>query len=267
MKNGIIDFHTHAFSDELAPKAMKALTEDHPDIPYFSDGTVSSLLKSMDSIGIEKSVICSIATKPKQFKPILDWSLQIQSDRIIPFASVHPADEERDERIKEVKQSGLKGIKLHPYYQDFYLDEESMLPYYEQVCKNNLILVMHTGYDIAFEHIRRADPARIVNVMKKFPQLKLITTHFGAWQMWDEVANQIIGKNIYMEISFALDYLPAEKAKELFENHPADYILFGTDSPWRGQKETLNLLVNLNLDTEKLNKILYKNAQKLLATN
>jgi len=28
----------------------------------------------MDRHGIEKSVICSIATKPSQFDPILEWS-------------------------------------------------------------------------------------------------------------------------------------------------------------------------------------------------
>lgn len=267
MQSEIIDFHTHAFSDDLAPKAMKALTEHHPEIPYFLDGTVSSLLKSMDEVGIEKSVICSIATKPKQFQSILDWSLQIQTDRIIPFASVHPADPEKDEHIKQIKQVGLKGIKLHPFYQDFYLDEDTMLEFYEQVCKHDLILVMHTGYDIAFEHIRRAEPARIVKVMKKFPELKLITTHLGAWQMWDEVETEIIGRKIYMEISFALDYLPADKAKKLFENHPVDYILFGTDSPWRSQKETLNLLNKLNLDTQKMDKILRGNAKNLLGIN
>ena len=265
MADKIIDFHTHAFSDELAPKAMKALVEHHPEIPYFLDGTIFSLLKSMDAVGIEKSVICSIATKPKQFQPILDWSLQIQSYRIIPLASVHPADPDRDEHIKQIKQSGLKGIKMHPFYQDFYLDEDLMFGFYEQVCKNDLLLVMHTGYDIAFEHIDRAGPVRIVNVMKKFPQLKLITTHFGAWQDWDEVESEIIGKNIYMEISFALDYLEPAKAKKLFESHPADYILFGTDSPWRDQQKTLNLLKKLNLDPERMQKILYQNAEKLLS--
>ena len=267
MQNEIIDFHTHAFSDDLAPKAMKALTAEHPEIPYFLDGTISSLLKSMDAVGIEKSVICSIATKPKQFQPILDWSLQIQSDRIVPFASVHPADPDRDEHIKQIKQAGFKGIKLHPYYQNFYLDEDLMLEYYEQVCKCDLILVMHTGYDIAFERIRRADPTRIVNVVKKFPQLKLITTHLGAWQQWDEVERDIVGKNIYMEISFALDYLPADKAKQLFESHPADFLLFGTDSPWRSQKETLNLLNRLKLDTQRMDKILRGNAKNLLGIN
>jgi len=263
--NKIIDFHTHAFSDDLAPKAMKALVEHHPEIPYFLDGTIFSLLKSMDAVGIEKSVICSIATKPKQFQPILDWSKLIQSYRIIPLASVHPADPDRDEHIKQIKQSGLKGLKMHPYYQDFYLDDDSMSGFYEQVCRHDLLLVMHTGFDIAFEHIDRAGPGRIVNVMKKFPQLKLITTHFGAWQHWDKVESEMIGKNIYMEISFALDYLEPAKAKKLFESHPSDYILFGTDSPWRDQKETLNLLVNLNLDEGLMKKILYQNADRLLA--
>jgi predicted TIM-barrel fold metal-dependent hydrolase len=262
--SNIIDFHTHAFSDEFAAKAMESLTKEHPEVPYFLDGTIGSLLKSMDEAGIEKSLICSIATKPKQFQIIFDWSLQIQSDRIIPLASVHPADNARDEHIKQIAEAGFKGVKMHPYYQDFYLDEDRMYSYYEQLCKYDLFLVMHTGFDIAFEYIRRADPARIVKVTNKFPELKLITTHFGAWQQWDEVANEIIGKNIYMEISFALDYLDAENAKKLLEKHPADYILFGSDSPWRKQSETLNLLRKLNLEPARMEKILSGNAKRLL---
>ncbi|OHB51632.1 MAG: amidohydrolase [Planctomycetes bacterium GWF2_42_9] len=264
MQNKIIDFHTHAFSDEFAPKAMDALTRNHPEIPYFLDSTIGSLLKSMDNAGIEKSVICSIATKPKQFKTILDWSLEIQSDRIIPLGSVHPADTERNEHIAQIAKAGFKGIKMHPYYQDFYLDEDGMYKFYEQVIKNNLFLVMHTGFDVAFEFVDRAGPTKVLEVLNKFPELKLITTHFGAWQQWDKVADEIIGKNIYMEISFALDYLDTATAKKLLETHPADYILFGSDSPWRKQDETLNLLRRLNLEPSRMEKILYKNAQRLL---
>jgi uncharacterized protein len=260
----IIDFHTHAFSDEFASKAMQALTKDHPDVPYFLDSTIGSLLKSMDNAGIEKSVICSIATKPKQFQTILDWSLQIQSDRIIPLGSVHPDDPQRDEHIKQIAQAGLKGIKMHPYYQDFNLDADSMFGLYEQLCKYELFLVMHTGFDVAFEFIDRAGPTKILKVVNKFPELKLITTHFGAWQQWDSVANNLIGKNIYMEISFALDYLDAATAKKMLETHPADYIIFGTDSPWRKQDGTLELLRKLNLEPARMEKILYGNAKKLL---
>ncbi|WP_211248521.1 hypothetical protein [Desulfobulbus elongatus] len=40
--------------------------------------------------GVERSVLCSIATRPEQFSPILDWSKAIRSERIEPFPSLHP---------------------------------------------------------------------------------------------------------------------------------------------------------------------------------
>ncbi|MDO8303094.1 MAG: hypothetical protein Q7T18_07625, partial [Sedimentisphaerales bacterium] len=90
--NGIIDFHTHAFPDAIAVRAMQSL-QHGCDIQAQLDGKISSLLASMDSCGIETSVVCSIATKPSQFESILKWSEQIQTERILPFPSVHPDDE------------------------------------------------------------------------------------------------------------------------------------------------------------------------------
>ncbi|MFP4564308.1 MAG: amidohydrolase, partial [Spirochaetia bacterium] len=57
----IVDFHTHAFPDELAARAVPAL-EAEADIEAVLDGTVTSLLESMDRAGIERSVVASIAT-------------------------------------------------------------------------------------------------------------------------------------------------------------------------------------------------------------
>ena len=87
----IIDFHTHAFPDDLAARAVSAL-EKGAGVPAMLDGKVSSLLKSMDRAGIERSMVCSIATKPAQFQKILDWSKAVRSSRIIPFPSIRPAD-------------------------------------------------------------------------------------------------------------------------------------------------------------------------------
>ena len=88
---GIIDFHTHAFPDKLADKAIKIL-EDEGGIKAQLDGKVSSLLTSMDRFDIEKSIVCSIATKPSQFDYILNWSKEIRSSQIIPFPPVHPRE-------------------------------------------------------------------------------------------------------------------------------------------------------------------------------
>jgi predicted TIM-barrel fold metal-dependent hydrolase len=265
--HGIIDFHTHAFPDALAEKAMKVLLEEGKkmwDVHAYLDGKVSSLIASMDKHGIEKSVVCSIATKPSQFSSIMTWSQQINSDRIIPFPSFHPLDPEFPERIRQIKAEGFRGIKFHPYYQDFIIDDDSLFPVYKQISEANLIVVMHTGYDLAFKRTRIADPVRIVRVLDTFPDLKLVTTHLGAWEDWDEVEKHLLGKQIFMEISYSLDILEPEKARKIFLNHPSECILFGTDSPWTDQGQTLSLLKGLSLGDEREHRILSGNALSLL---
>jgi predicted TIM-barrel fold metal-dependent hydrolase len=264
MTSKIIDFHTHAFPEALAPRAMKALLAEAPGIKAYLDGTVADLLRSMDKAGIEKSVVCCIATKPEQFEPILRWCTTIRSDRLIPFPSVHPADPACRDGIRQIRAEGFQGIKLHPFYQDFFADDDRMFEFYEEVVHQDLLLVMHTGYDIAFPRIRRADPPKLLGIAETFPDLKLVTTHLGAWQQWEEVRRHLLGRKIYMEMSFALEELGPERAREMILGHPDDYLLFGTDSPWTDQSATLSLLENLHLPQKKLRRILAANALGLL---
>lgn len=263
MEQGIIDFHTHAFPDELADRAMNMLEEEGGIKPHL-DGRVSSLLDSMDRFGIEKSVICSIATRPSQFDSIMTWSGKIRSERIIPFPSLHPDDPKYAERISQIKGEGFKGVKFHPYYQDFTMDDEKIFPFYEKIVEEGLIVLMHTGFDFAFEKIRKADPVRIVKVMEAFPDIKLVTTHLGAWDDWEEVERHLLGKNIYMELSFSLEYLKKEEARKIILNHPREHILFGSDSPWTDQGKTLSLFRGLELGQEIEGLILRNNAAVLL---
>jgi hypothetical protein len=259
---GIIDFHTHAFPDDLSERVIKML-EEEGGINAYLDGKISSLLSSMDNCGIEKSVICNIATKPSQFDSILKWCSEIRTERIIPFPSIHPYDTDFKDRIDKIKHEGFKGIKFHPYYQDFTIDEEKIFPVYEKISNENLILVMHTGFDFAFQRIRIADPEKIMNILKTFPSLKMVSTHLGAWEDWEEVERFLLGKPIYMEISFSLEFLD-DTVRKIISSHPAEYILFGTDSPWTDQQQTLSLFRELKLGEKREELILRENAIKLL---
>jgi len=264
----ITDIHTHAFPDALAERAMKKLVEKIQDkkdgVRAYHEGKVSSLLASMDRAGIQRSVICSIATKPEQFEPILKWSGQIASDRIIPFPSVHPRDPEAVPRLRRIQDAGFKGIKLHPYYQDFFLDEAAAFSLYEALGNLGLALICHTGFDIAFPRVRRADPQRIARVTELFPRLKLVSTHLGSWQDWDLVRRFLLGKPIRMEISYSLGQIPDAQARDMLVNHPADCLFFGTDSPWQDQSETLRRLRALKLGDEREYAMLEGNAARLL---
>ena len=260
---GIIDFHAHAFPDEVAASAIPYL-EEEGGIKANHDGRITSLLHLMDKEGVEKSVICCIATRPSQFQSIISWSAQISSERIIPFPSFHPKDHHAVEHISQIKEEGFKGIKMHPYYQEFFLDDEKLFPAYEKISQLGLILVMHTGFDIAFPRIRRCDPQQVLNVVTHFPELKMVTTHLGAWQQWAEVEDLLAGKNIYMDISYTLDQIDRETARRILLKHPKEYVLFGTDSPWSGSQATYKYLQALNLGKEREELILRKNGQALL---
>jgi len=263
LKTGIIDFHTHAFPDEIAPKAMAALTKA-ADVKAYADGTINDLLRSMDRAGIEKSVIANIATKPSQFEPIIKWSAMISSDRIVPFASVHPNDPARIDNIKRIKDAGLKGIKLHPFYQDFFLDEPRMYEMYAIIQELGLVCMVHTGFDIAFERIRRCDPARIIKITQDFPGLKFVSTHFGAWEEWVDVKEVLLGKPVYAEISLSLEFLDPKVARTMLLTHKPEYLIFGSDSPWADQQNALRLLEELDLDEKLYDLMLRENAMRLL---
>ncbi|MCK4837705.1 MAG: amidohydrolase family protein [Desulfobulbaceae bacterium] len=263
---GIIDFHAHAFPDKVAAGAVPALAEAGNVTPCL-DGRIDSLLADMDRVGIEKSVLCSIATKPGQFEAILAWSQAIRSERIIPFPSFHPENPKALENIRIIKEHGFKGIKMHPYYQNFILDDERMFPLYERISEAGLILVMHTGFDIGFPRERICDPPRIVRVIEKFPELKLVATHMGAWDMWDEVQDLLIGRPLYLDISFSLQFLPKEKARQMILAHPVERILFGTDSPWICQDEVIRQFQALELGKELEERIFRINALDLLESS
>ena len=129
------------------------------DVKARLDGKISSLLQSMDATGIEKAVVCSIATKPEQFLPILEWSRRIASERIIPFPSIYPEDPAgRRRNVKTIKDEGFRGIKLHPYYQQFDVDEKRMFPIYPAIEQTGLIFLCHGGFDLSFPLQRKADP-------------------------------------------------------------------------------------------------------------
>lgn len=259
----VIDFHTHAFPDELAARAVPLLAR-RAGVPALLDGRVASLLASMDQAGIERSVICSIATRPGQFRKILEWSKTVRSARLVLFPSIHPADPGAREHIRMIQAEGFLGVKLHPYYQDFYLDEPRLDPIYACLRDCGLLLLCHTGFDAAFARERRADPERISKVVARFPGLQFIATHLGAWEDWAEVERWLIGKPVVLETSFALASCGAAVARRLLLAHPADCIMFGSDSPWADQTAEIARVKALALPAERQRKLFYDNARRLL---
>jgi len=259
----IIDMHAHAFPDKLAEKAVSGL-EKAGGICAFLDGRISSLLKSMDDAGIDLSVVASIATKPEQYGPIRDWSKSIASSRIIPFPSFHPADPDALSKIDDIAFMGFKGIKLHPYYQDFVTDDEALYPLYDRIRRRDLVLLIHAGYDIAFPRTPRGTPRQMAAVMERFPGLKMVVSHLGGWEDGNDALRFIIGRDIYIDVAVALGQHGNRNAKDMILSHPGDYVLFASDSPWESQAETALRIREMRLPPERERKLFGENAVRLL---
>lgn len=261
----IIDFHAHAFADDLAPRAISRL-EQMARTSARLDGRISSLLASMDRAGIDRAVLCPIATKPTQFEGIRRWARAMQAahPRLTFLLSIHPTDPEALDRIDQTAAEGFCGLKFHPYFQDFVLDDERLFPLYERIASRGLLAVFHTGFDMAHSLERRADPARVRRVADAFPSMKLIATHLGGWRDWTEARKWLIGRPIFLETSDSLAELPPAEARAMLMDHPADRILFGTDSPWADPSEELARWRALNLPEDRLAAALGLNAARLL---
>ena len=88
----------------------------------------------------------------------------------------------------------------------------------------------------------------------------------GGCDLPDEVLEKLAGKPVYFDTSFVLDHY-YEKCREIILKHGFDKILFATDSPWSDQKKFVELVKDFGFSEEETDKILYKNALRLLGGN
>lgn len=259
----IIDIHSHCFPDSIAGKAVSALT-GKAGIPAFSEGTVKSLKQSMITANIDICVLQHIATNPEQNINVNRWAAGIQDEKIISFGTIHPDLVNWKEEVNWLAASGFKGVKFHPEYQDFYVDDIRVFPLYEELCKAGLIILFHAGADLGYPPPYHCTPSRLSNVLIAFPGAKIIAAHMGGFQFWDDVEKFLLGRDIYLDTSFAYDYLGSEAMLNFIKNHGTDKVLFGTDSPWADQTKEAAKIKSLGLTREEIDLVMSGNSLRLL---
>ena len=261
----IVDFHTHAFPDKLAPKAIELLSSSIDNLyPPVSDGTVSGLLKKMDDWNIDISVIQPVVTKQSQVKRTNEWAASINSDRIVSFGGIYPYTDDYKRDIDLVVSLGLNGLKFHAEYQDFILDDKRMLKIYDYALSRDLILLHHAGFDPAFPPPFRSSPQRFANVAKAMRGGIIVAAHLGGHDQWDDVYEYLAGGTIYLDTAMGFEYFPHDQFLRIVEKHGPDKILFASDAPWSNAKTEIEHLKSLPLSESDKALILGGNARRIL---
>ena len=261
----IIDFHTHAFPNKIAERAIQSLVEGcNGEYMPCSNGTVSGLVDNMDKFGVDISVVQPVITKPSQTVTLNNWAKEITCDRLISFGGIHPETDDYKRNIDLVCELGLPGIKLHPEYQQFYVDDPYMLKIYDYALSKGLVILFHAGYDPAYPPPIHSSPKQFAEISKQMQGGIIIAAHLGGQRQWNEVEEYLVGTEMYIDTSMGMNYYPHDQFLRIVKNHGADKILFGSDSPWSKAGEEIEMLNSLSLSQEEKELILYKNAKRIL---
>jgi len=262
----IIDFHTHIFPDKIAERTIKELAAVG-NTKAFTNGTLAGLKKSMKENHITLSVVLPVVTKPAQFETVNTYACEITGkDSIISFGGIHPDTENYIGELNAIKKMGLLGIKLHPDYQNTYVDDPKMVRIIKYATELGLIVVLHAGVDIGLPEPVHCSPERAATMLRQIDNsnAKIVLAHTGGFGNWDEVEQYIVGKNIWIDISYSLGMIEDEQFVRIVKSHGVNRTLFATDSPWGGQRETYEHLKKLDFTAAELDQILYQNAVSLL---
>ena len=260
----LIDFHTHAFPEKIAARAVAGLSHGSGGMVPQTDGTLTRLKAEMDRDGVDLSVVLSIATNPKQQHNVNNFAIEInQDDRIVAFGSVHPDAPDALEELERIAAAGLKGVKFHPEYQQFYAGEERMRPIYRKISQLGLITTFHAGHDIGFAPPYHCMPEQLITAMK-WLDTPIVAAHWGGYGAGLDVLDKLCGENLYFDTSMGYGCIPKPIAQAIIDKHGPDKLLFGSDMPWHRPEWELRLINSLDLSAEDKGKILYKNAAKLL---
>lgn len=261
----IIDFHVHAFPDALAAKALPLLSKCSGGVKPNYDATISGLESYLAKNNVDYAVVLNIATNPHQEKKVNDFAISLlEKKNIIPFGSVHPDSPNALSELERLAKAGIRGIKLHPDYQHFFVDDEKMFPIYKKIAELGFITVFHAGVDIGYPNPVHCTPERLLRVLDLFDDAPVVAAHFGGWLLWDSVLEDLCGTKVYLDTAFSSGKMPPDYAKELIKAHGADKVLLGSDMPWSDTLGEVRFVQSLDLSAEDEEKILSNNAKRLL---
>ena len=266
MNYPIIDAHCHIYPDKIAHKAVEAIGEFY-DLSMYYDGRYSTLVDFGSKIGVKHYVVFSVATTPSQVHSIntyISGAVRDSGGLLTGLGALHPDSENIEEEIEEIISLGLKGVKMHPDFQKFCIDDKKCYKIYELCQQKGLPLLLHTG-DRRYDY---SNPQRMKRVLEDFPELTVIGAHFGGWSCWGQATETLSEfRNFYVDCSSSFQWLTAEESRDIVRAYGADRVLFATDFPmWSHQQEYERFLA-MELTKEENELILYKNAAKLFSIN
>lgn len=259
----IINSHAHIYPDKIAQKATDTIGIFYDIKMEMPAGTSERLIEDGKRIGTGRYVVHSVATTAHQVRSINEFiKREVEAHpEFIGFITLHQ-DLTEDEVFSEVEwavANGFKGIKLHPDFQKFNIDDECADKFY-RAASGKLPILFHVGDDrYDFSH-----PERLVKVAKKYPEVNFIAAHFGGYRCWKYAELYLGLENVYFDTCSSLPFISADKAREIIDLLGADRFFFATDFPMWDSVGELERFNKIPMSEDEREMILSGNIKRLL---
>jgi predicted TIM-barrel fold metal-dependent hydrolase len=283
----VVDVHTHIFekhhSKKYVEKTLVIPSAEELKLIRGSDGKFSSLQKSAVENNISKFFILPVARDPKSIDRINDFYYRESTTdpRVVLCGTVSPGHPRLKKILANLRSRGAKLIKLHSFLQRFDILGDPALGLFEKIIEAGFPVIFDTSR-IRQEHLMPEDsvsfltePFKLLKLHELLPDLKIIAAHGGGVLISDQERKPLIGSGIYLDISTTFNTFdwPENNYEKSIENivyllnhHDQDKLFFGTDSPWRNQKEEIEELKGLHLQDritkDQMENIFWKNANR-----
>ncbi|CAK7057133.1 MAG: hypothetical protein DELT_01281 [Desulfovibrio sp.] len=230
----LTDIHTHVFHPAVAEKALAriAAVGTRP----VGTGVVEDLAERAARAGLERVVCLTAALTGDQVRPANNFMLGLAkkgkpfpgAPDVVAFGTVHPDFLRWEEELDRLEQAGVKGLKLHPNFQNLAFDDPRLFPIMEAVGERFLLLC-HVGCERPLEK-NPASPYKLAKLIGMFPQARVIAAHLGGYADGAVALDALAGKDIWLDTSNT-NRMDDKSVAAILRKHPFERLLFGTDYP------------------------------------
>jgi uncharacterized protein len=163
-------------------------------------------------------------------------------------------------------RDNIVGIKMHPEDHRCFITDEKYEPLWKIAVSKDIPIMSHTwNPNVASKFQKYADALLFENIVKKYPELKVILGHAGAKDYYyDEVIKMLKRnrkKNIYIDL--AGDILYEGMLEEFVRQTGSENILFGTDLPWMDPILNYVYVRDSKIGIKDKENIFYENSRRL----
>ena len=260
----IIDVHTH-------------INNYHEDKVRSLEDCLNELTANMLANKVDYSLVLT-SYKVNEHRPSTKQVVEAIKGRnnlgVVSGISYLHYDHRDIREIGEYLEGGhIKALKLYPGYEPFYPNDIRLKLVYEMAIEYDVPVMFHSGDTYApTGKVKYSHPLHIDDLAVDYPDLKIVICHVG--NPWIKDCMEVVykNKNVFADISGLVlgdfsekfeGYMKKEIEEMITYAGDPKYLLYGTDWPISNMKSYLKFMDQLDLDQDKKELIMWKNAAAL----